>query len=220
MAARAENRARSEDPAQTPKTDLPQAEIKAALEALRAGKAVVYPTETFYALGVDALSAAALEHLFALKKREADKPTALIAADARMAFSLAAGVPAAAGRLAELFWPGPLTLVLPARPGLPQALVGPSGVGVRVSSDPIARALAAALGRPLTATSANLSGEPAATSVEAARASFRARVAVFIDGGPRASAMPSSVVGFGPDGLQIIREGVIARSQLEAAIML
>ena len=119
-----------------------------ALAALAAGEAIVYPTETFYALGVDALSSNALERLFAIKGREPGKPVALIAADTAMAFAVAREIPAQARVLAEAFWPGPLTLVLPARDEIPAALIGTDGgVGVRVSSHPIARALAAALRR-------------------------------------------------------------------------
>ena len=104
-----------------------------------AGEAIVYPTETFYALGVDALSLKALERLFAIKGREPGKPVALIAADLAMAFAVAREVPAQARVLAEAFWPGPLTLVLPARDGIPAALIGADGgVGVRVSSHPMA----------------------------------------------------------------------------------
>ncbi|MGH8012895.1 MAG: L-threonylcarbamoyladenylate synthase, partial [Candidatus Binataceae bacterium] len=137
--------------------------IAHALDALRAGEVVVYPTETVYAIGVDALSSAALERLFALKGREASKAVALITDSAASAFSLASEVPASARVLAAAFWPGPLTLVLPARAGLPDALVGPEGgVGVRVSPNQVAIQLAARLGRPLTATSANPSGQPSA----------------------------------------------------------
>ena len=120
--------------------------ISDALAALAAGEAIVYPTETFYALGADALSLKALERLFAIKGREPGKPVALIAADLTMAFAVAREVPAGARVLAEAFWPGPLTLVLPARDGIPVALIGADGgVGVRVSSHPVACALAAGL---------------------------------------------------------------------------
>ena len=125
--------------------------IADALAALAAGEAIVYPTETFYALGVDALSLRALDRLFAIKGREPGKPVALIAADTAMAFAVAREVPAQARVLAQAFWPGPLTLVLPARAEIPAPLVGTDGgVGVRVSSHPIARALADGLGSPLT----------------------------------------------------------------------
>lgn len=128
---------------------------------MSAGELVVYPTETFYGIGADARSPAALARIFALKGRDPNNPIALIAADTTSAFALACEIPALARRLADAFWPGPLTLVLPAAQGLHPALVGPDGgVGVRVSPHPQARSLASGLGRPLTATSANLSGRP------------------------------------------------------------
>ena len=156
--------------------------IADALAALAAGEAIVYPTETFYALGVDALSVPALDRLFAIKGREPGKPVALIAADTAMAFAVAREVPAEARVLAQAFWPGPLTLVLPARAEIPAPLVGADGgVGVRVSSHPIARALAAGLRSPLTATSANLAGEPPASEIEMARRAFPGTIKVFVD---------------------------------------
>ncbi len=191
--------------------------VARAVEAMRRGDAIVYPTETFYALGVDFGAPGALDHLFALKAREPDKPIALIAADLAMAFSVAREVPPAARRLAEKFWPGPLTLVLPADPALPAALVGPDGgVGVRVSPHPVARALAAALGHSITATSANLAGAPPARTLAEARAAFGDRVAAYLDGGAMAAAAPSTMVGFDGPRIRIIRAGAIAEAQLLA----
>ncbi|MGZ6175428.1 MAG: L-threonylcarbamoyladenylate synthase, partial [Candidatus Binataceae bacterium] len=158
--------------------------IADALAALAAGEAIVYPTETFYALGVDALSLRALDRLFAIKGREPGKPVALIAADTAMAFAVAREVPVQACVLAQAFWPGPLTLVLPARAEIPAPLVGTDGgVGVRVSSHPIARALAAGLRSPLTATSANLAGQPPASEIEMARRVFACKIKVFVEDG-------------------------------------
>jgi L-threonylcarbamoyladenylate synthase len=186
-----------------------------AAVALRRGEAIVYPTETFYAIGVDFQAPGALGRLFAIKARQPDKPTALIAADPAMAFSIAREVPPAARRLAAKFWPGPLTLILPAEPALPPELVGPDGgVGVRVSSHPVARALAAALGRPLTATSANLAGAPPARTIAEARAAFGSQVALYVDGGAMEAAAPSTVVTFVGSNLRVIRAGAIAEAEL------
>ena len=194
-------------------------EIDEALSALRAGDAVVYPTETFYALGVDALSSAALERLFAIKGREPGKPVALIAADAAMAFSIARDIPDRARRLAEAFWPGPLTIVLPPRDGISAALIGPDGgVGVRVSPHPVARALSSALGRPLTATSANLAGEPPAVEIEEARESLRGRVKVFVEGGRMAGGAPSTLVAFDRGEVRVLRAGSVSEHEIRAAI--
>jgi L-threonylcarbamoyladenylate synthase len=190
-----------------------------AIEALRSGEVVVYPTETFYGMGADALSPAALDRLFSLKGREPGKPVALIAADARSAFELAREVPETARRLAEAFWPGPLTLVLPARDNLPEPLIGPDGgVGVRVSSHPVARALAAGLGRPITATSANLAGGQPATTLGEARDAFGANVKVYLEGGRLTAAAPSTVVACDRDGWRILRAGAISDRAVAAAL--
>jgi L-threonylcarbamoyladenylate synthase len=193
--------------------------ISDALAALAAGEAIVYPTETFYALGVDALSLKALERLFAIKGREPGKPVALIAADLTMAFAVAREVPAEARVLAEAFWPGPLTLVLPARDGIPAALIGvDGGVGVRVSSHPMARALAAGLGGPLTATSANLAGEPPAVEPDAARRALGNKVEVFVEDGRLAGGAPSTVVAVDGAGMRVLRPGAVSERQLAAAL--
>jgi L-threonylcarbamoyladenylate synthase len=193
--------------------------IARAVAALREGRIVVYPTETFYGLAADPFSVLAMERLFALKGREATKTVALIAPDAASAFALASAVPTIAHRLAGRFWPGPLTLVLPARNGLHDWLIGPDGgVGVRVSPDPIALALATSFGHPITATSANLAGEPPATTLASARAAFGDRVSVYLDGGELMAAMPSTVVGCDHNGWRIIRQGAITANEIAAAL--
>ena len=193
--------------------------VSDALAALAAGEAIVYPTETFYALGVDALSSQALERLFAIKGREPGKPVALIAADTAMAFALAREVPAAARVLAEAFWPGPLTLVLPARDGIPAALIGDDGgVGVRVSSHPLARALATALRGPLTATSANFAGEPPTVEPAAARRALGGKVKVLVEDGRLAGGAPSTVVAVDRSGMRVLRQGAVSERQLAAAL--
>ena len=182
-----------------------------ALIALRLGEAVCLPTESSYGLAVDASMAAALEWLARLKGgRPADSPFPLVVADAEAARELAAVWPDAAERLAVRHWPGPLTLVVPARAGLAPELIGPGGgVGVRVSSHPVARALAASLGGAITATSANRSGQPAASTVEQARAVFGDDIACYLDGGVCAGT-PSTVVAVDERGsLRLLRPGPI-----------
>ena len=199
----------------SPFADRPHAALARAVRALNAGQVIVYPTETFYGLGVDISVRGALDRLYAIKAREFDKPVALIAANLEMAFSVAREVPPAARRLAEKFWPGPLTLVLPAVPGLPAELVGPEGgVGIRVSSHRVARALAAALGRPVTATSANPAGAPPARTIREARAFFENRVAVYLDGGTMSADAPSTIVAFEGSRMRILRAGAISQARL------
>jgi len=195
-----------------------RAAIECAIAAMRAGDLVIYPTETFYGIGADPFAPGALDKLFALKGREAAKTVALIAHDAAAAFALASEVPKSARTLAAAFWPGPLTLVMPARADLPAALAGPGGgVGVRVSSHPIARAIAGGLGRPITATSANLAGEPPAATVAAVRAEFGDKVKVMLDGGTLAGGAPSTLVACDGAGWRILRAGAIGAAALAAA---
>ncbi len=190
-----------------------------AVAALRAAELVVYPTETFYGLGADPFSPTALERLFAAKGRDAEKTVALIAADADSALALAREVSLVARRLADTFWPGALTLVLPARADLPDAIVGiGGGVGVRVSPHPVARALAAGLGHPVTATSANRAGEPPARTLGNARAALGDKVKVFLEGGTLNAAAPSTVVAVEDDTWRLIRAGAISELQLAAAL--
>ena len=192
--------------------------IEDGIAALQAGELVVYPTETFYAIGADAFSSSALARLFRVKRREAGRPVGLIAADTAMAFSLAREIPSNARRLADAFWPGPLTLVLPARDDLARELGGLDGVGVRVSPNPVARALSAGLGRPITATSANLSGEAPASTLDEARAGLGEKVKVYLDGGKLTAAAPSTVVAVSGSAWKMIRVGAISESQIAAAI--
>ena len=185
---------------------------------MKAGELVVYPTETFYALGADAFSPAALRRLFRVKRREPARPVGLIAANTAIAFSLAREVPIDARRLADAFWPGPLTIVLPARDGLAPELTGPDGVGVRVSPNPVARALSAGIGRPITATSANLSGDAPAGTLGQARAALGEKVKVYLEGGKLAALAPSTVVAVNRNGWKMLRAGAISEAQIAAAL--
>lgn len=190
-----------------------------AVAALRARELVVYPTETFYGIAADPFSSSALEKLFAIKGRDPQKPIALIAADSQMAFEVAREVPRVARHLAVAFWPGPLTIVLPARVGFPAQLVGPDGgVGIRVSPHPIARALSEGIGRPITATSANRSGEDPATTLRAARESLGDRIKVFLEGGTLSASAPSTVIVCDAKGFRIIRVGAISERDMATAL--
>lgn len=182
-----------------------------AAHALALGEVVCVPTESTYGLAADIRSAAGLARLDAIKQgRPHDAPYPLIAPDLEAARALARVWPPAADQLAARHWPGPLTLVVPARADLPAALVGPGGgVGVRLSSHPLAAALARRLGAPITATSANRSTWPPATRVSEARAVFGAEVACYLDGGT-CDGTPSTVVAVDEDGaIRVLRRGAI-----------
>jgi L-threonylcarbamoyladenylate synthase len=194
--------------------------LEDGIAALQAGELVVYPTETFYAIGADAFSPTALRRLFELKRREPDRPIGLIAADSAMAFSVAREIPIDARRLADAFWPGPLTIVLPARDDIAPELTGSDGVGVRVSPNPVARALSAGIGRPITATSANLSGQAPASTLDQARAELGEKVKVYLEGGKLTASAPSTVIAVGVDGSgwKMVRVGAISERQIAAAL--
>jgi L-threonylcarbamoyladenylate synthase len=183
-------------------------EIAFAAEALRKGEVVAYPTETFYGLGVNALDELALLRLRQLKGRDGGKPISVLVSGADMLEILCGPVSPRARRLMDAYWPGPLTLVLPADPGLPRPLVSDGGVAVRVSSHPTAQALVQAFGAPVTATSANLAGEPPATTPEMVEEIFEGRCRV-IHGGATVGGSPSTVVRVRGDQVEILRQGVL-----------
>src|SRR5262245_5678677 len=168
--------------------------IADAAVALSRGEIVGFPTESSYGLGVDALSPVALSALFALKGRDAGKPPPILISDEAMLKLLVARVPARARELMARFWPGPLTLVLPAVPSLPPQLGADGGVGVPPSPHAVADALVGRFGGPGTATAATLSGEPAAMSA----AEIRLPVHI-LDGGPAPGAPPSIVARVADD---------------------
>lgn len=199
----------------------PQA-LDAAARALRDGELVVYPTETVYGLGVSALRRSSLDRLLAVKGRGDEKGISVLVASLDTATSLLREAPSAEARaLAGAFWPGPLTIVLPAATGLPAPLIGPSGgIGLRCSSDATAMALVTAFGEPITATSANPSGSPPAGDVAAARAYFGECVAHYLDGGRRETSSASTVVEFLDDRVILRRAGVITKQRVGAIVAL
>lgn len=183
--------------------------LERAAQVLREGRLVAYPTETFYGLAADPWQPEALERLLTLKGRATTAPLPLILPSPEHLDGLVESIPKAARKLMDRHWPGPLTLVLPARDGLPAPLVGSHGVGVRCSSHEVATNLAVLLDAPLVATSANRSGEPAAESADDVEERLPG-VDLVVDGGPSAGGAPSTVVAVGPSGeLEVLRQGAI-----------
>jgi len=190
-----------------------------AVAALKRGEVIVYPTETLYGLGADALNGAAVEKVFQLKGREPGNPIPVLVADREMLGALVAVIPPLAEKLMARFWPGPLTLVLPAGKNISPALLNADGgIGVRISSEPVATGLVRALGRPLTATSANPSGLTPARTVQQAKNYFAGAIDLFIDAGELTSRTGSTVVEIGTDTVRIIREGEIGKSELQRTL--
>jgi L-threonylcarbamoyladenylate synthase len=183
-------------------------DIAAAAAALGRGEVVAYPTETFYGLGVNALDELALARLRHLKGREEGKPISVLVAGPEMVGQLCPTLPPIARRLMAAYWPGPLTLVLPGRRDLPRALLAEGCVAVRQSPHPVARELVAALGGPLTATSANRAGEAPATTAEAVEEIFEGHCRV-IHGGDTAGGAPSTVARVRGGQVEILRPGAL-----------
>ena len=188
-----------------------------AIAALRAGDVVAIPTDTVYGIAVDPTRPGATDRLFAIKERPSDVAIPILAADTEQAFALAAEVPRVARQLAEAFWPGGLTIVLPRRPGLGLDLGGPDDatIGVRVPDHEVPRALARAVG-PLATTSANRHGRPTPETVDGVSAELTG-IAVVLDGG-RCAGAPSTVVVCAGDGWRVVREGRIGVHQLREVI--
>jgi len=180
-----------------------------AAERLRAGELVAYPTETFYGLAADARSEEAVARVFALKGRRAEQPLPIII-DSLAALELVAEVPPLARLLAEEFWPGALSLVIPARPVLPANLTGNTGkVAARVSSHPVATALAAAFGGPITATSANRSGSTGLSSAQEVEREIGAGLALILDGGPLYARTGSTILDVTTEPPAVLRPGLV-----------
>ncbi len=183
--------------------------LERAAEGLRGGLIVAYPTETFYGLAVDPWQPDALERLLSLKGRDPQVPLPLILPSRDHLAALVTNVSASAAALMERHWPGPLTLVLPARSGLPSALLGPEGIGVRLSGHRVATDLAVRFGAPLVATSANPSGDPPAQNADQV-AQCLPGVDLLVDGGPTAGGAPSTVVVVASSGeITVLRQGAI-----------
>lgn len=189
-----------------------------AIRRLARSELVAYPTETVYGLGVDAFSAEALARLRALKGRDAERGLSVLIADPSALARFAAPLAPQARLLAERFWPGPLTLVVPVADARFAGVRTPLGVGFRCSSQASAGALACASAHPIVSTSANRSGqEPCLTAAEVER-EFGPEFAI-LGGEPASGLAPSTVVAIRSGGaVELLREGAVARAELEAAL--
>ena len=196
-----------------------QARIAEAAGILKAGGIVVYPTETFYGLGADATNEKAIERVFTIKGRSSANPLPVIIGEENELARLAMDVDEMSRRLIKVFWPGPLTLVFTASPRISAKLTANTGkIGIRISGHSIAASLAGALGRPITATSANPSGAAECTSPEEAMSSLGNLVDAVIDGGMTPGGAGSTILDMTCKPPVIIREGVIPATRLWAVI--
>ncbi|MBW2466277.1 MAG: threonylcarbamoyl-AMP synthase [Deltaproteobacteria bacterium] len=186
------------------------ADLNRAVAVLNKGGVVAFPTETYYGLAVDPMNPLALNHLFALKRRDTAKPILTLVDDRDSLPYLVHETPVVYLQLMDKYWPGPLTLIFKAKVNLPSLLTaGTSTVGVRQSSHPFARQLLRAFGRPITATSANVSGQAAAVDPYEVKAQFGNQIDMIFDGGKAPGKTGSTIIGHEGGQLKLIREGVI-----------
>jgi L-threonylcarbamoyladenylate synthase len=195
------------------------AAIAEAASIIRAGQLVAFPTETVYGLGGDGLNAVALGRIYTVKGRPPDNPLILHLCSQDQLPLVATDVPAMARRLVQAFWPGPLTLILPKTPGVPDLVTaGLTTVAVRMPAHPVALALIKAAHTPLAAPSANRSGLPSPTTAQHAFDDLRGRIPLILDAGPTRIGLESTVLDVTCSPPIILRPGGITREAIEAVV--
>ena len=191
--------------------------IEFVVSCLKSGKVTALPTDTFYGLAVDPVNLRAVERIYEIKHRLKHKPLSLLIANVSQAYELARETSSLLDRLAERFWPGPLTLIVKAGTRLPLRSTANTGnVAIRVPDAAIPRAVVEAFGLPITATSANLQGMPECTYAAGVRDQIGDRIPLIVDGGPTGRSLPTTIVDLsgGGDSWQILREGVIPTHEI------
>lgn len=195
-----------------------EAGLAAATTAVRAGELVVLPTDTIYGIGADAFDPVAVARLLEAKGRGREMPPPVLVGSPATLDALASKLPEFARVLVEHYWPGPLTIVVRQQPSLQWDLGETRGtVAVRMPHDKVALELLARTG-PLAVSSANLTGQPAATNADEAAEMLAAQVAVILDGGPTADSLPSTIIDCTGDQPRVLRVGAISVSELRAVL--
>jgi L-threonylcarbamoyladenylate synthase len=195
--------------------------LSEAAARLRSGDLVAFPTETVYGLGANALDSAAVARIFAAKGRPSTNPVIVHVADPEGATAVVAEWPEAAQKLADAFWPGPLTLVLPLKEeaGIaPAVTAGLPTIALRCPAHPVMRAVLQATGLPLAAPSANRSGAVSPTAADHVLETLNGRIDAVLDGGPCERGLESTIVAVRPEGWQMLRAGPIAERELIALL--
>ena len=188
--------------------------LEQILSFLREGGVIAFPTDTSYGLGADPFNDAAVRQIFAIKGRPETKPILLLVNSMEMAGRVAAFSDRATA-LAERFWPGPLTMILPARESVPSVVTAGTGtVGVRWGNAPFAQRLIGAFDRPITATSANRAGMPSTIAVSEVREQLGDSIDMIIDGGTLPSRGGSTLLDLTAVPARLLREGPIAEAEL------
>jgi len=192
--------------------ELPHA-LERAIELLREGQLVAFPTDTVYGLGALAFDREAIERIYLVKGRDTTRPISVLVGSPAALAEVTAGMNALARCLAEKFWPGALTLVVPRHPALPDNLFAQPTIGVRMPDHPVVLALLKQAG-PLTGTSANLSGLPSASTAQEVYAQLFGRIPLILDGGRTPGGSPSTVVDCTGSRPVILRLGPITQDQI------
>lgn len=193
--------------------------INQAADILRMGGLVAFPTETYYGLAVDPYNESALQRLFSIKNRSSVKPVLVLIPSRDYLYQMTDSIPSSAEKLMKKFWPGPLTMVFDARKELSGLLTGGTGtIGVRLSPNPVAKTLLNAFGGPLTATSANRSGEKAAETENEVLQIFGDKVDMILPGGRTPGQKPSTLIRISDHIIECIREGSIPCAEIQAFI--
>ncbi len=193
--------------------------LRQAGALLRAGEVVGMPTETVYGLAANALNGAAVAKIFLAKGRPQDNPLIVHIADKEQLSTLARMAPESARKLADAFWPGPLTIILPKAACIPDEVsAGLDTVGIRLPSHPVARALIREAGVPLAAPSANLSGRPSTTTSGHVMEDLGGKIPAIVEGGPCAVGVESTVVSLAGNVPRLLRPGGVSLEQLESVL--
>jgi len=190
--------------------------LEYAVRMIVSGKVIAFPTDTFYGLGADPFNLAAVSEVFRIKRRTSDRPLPLLVASIDQAADLTHDPPELFFTLARRFWPGPLTLVVPASPEIPLKVTANTGkVGLRWPRALLATSLVEASGRPLTGTSANLSESPACSTAEEVDRQIGDLLPLILDGGPTQGELASTVVDLTGERVRILRPGGVPESELK-----
>jgi len=193
--------------------------IKDIQSVLNSGGVIAFPTDTFYGLGADPFSPDALSKVFQIKQRPADKPLLVLIHSLDQLADLVQEVTDNARKLMEHFWPGPLTLIFKAAPGLSDALTAGTGtIGVRLPGYPFTRRFLKTLGQPLTAPSANISNANEPKSAQEVERTLGDKIDLIVDGGPAPGEKPSTVLDTTTNPPTLLREGTLSRGDLESVL--
>lgn len=192
-----------------------ESSVTMAAQVILNGGVVLYPTETIYGLGANALNVEAVEKVFEIKQRDRSKPILVLIPDLESLDGLVMEVPEVGRSLMKFFWPGPLTLVFKASPVVSPILTANTGkIGVRLSSDKFCTRLLSVCKIPITSTSANVSGEPNPSSIKKINSRIKDMVDLIIDGGTLNTSVPSTVVDVSSGIAKLVREGVISFDEI------